>query len=81
MTPDEHMLTLTLFAAQLHFFRALFELLQSRGIAEASDFDAFLELVKSKQKAGGDLALSAFEYYLSLAKALGVDTGLASQKT
>jgi hypothetical protein len=81
MKPEEHMLMIALLAAQLHFFRAMFELLQSRGVAEASDLDAFLELIKSQQKASGDLVESAFSYYLSLAKASGVNTGLGPQKT
>ena len=72
---------IALFAAQLHLFRAFFEMLQSRGVAEESDYDAFLELVRNHQRAGGALVESAFEYYLSLAKASGIETGLGSQPT
>lgn len=81
MKPEEHMLMITLLAAQLHHFQALYELLQSRGIVEPSDPAAFVELVRNEERASGDLVHSAFEYYLALAKTVGVDTGLASQGT
>lgn len=76
MKPEEHLLTISVFAKQLQMFRALFEMLRSAGLADPGDFDAFVELVRRHENASDALFDSAFEFYLEAARHAGVATGL-----
>lgn len=76
MTPEEHLLVITVFAKQLQLIRTLFEILRSHEIVEAGDFDAFFSLITQHEQASGPLFDTAFAFYLRASKRAGVVTGL-----
>lgn len=70
MTKQEHDLMLTLFAMQMQLFGTILELLQSRGIAEPGDVEAFAALALDQSRAH----LWKFrELYRGAAKGCGVE--------
>jgi len=80
MKPEDHLLMIAILAEQLQMFRAVFEMLRSAGLADSGDFDAFVELVRQHEKAGGPLFDTAFEFYLEASKAVGLATGLENYR-
>jgi hypothetical protein len=63
---------------QLQLFRTLVEVLNSRGVVETGDVQAFLALVQHHQKATEPLVDAAHQMYLEAAQSVGVVTGLES---
>lgn len=73
MTPEEHLLVLSLHVKQAQFNKILLDILKSRGIVTADDVRAF-EFAASVDVASNSALLQQVrERYLRLAKGLGVD--------
>jgi hypothetical protein len=74
MTPDEHMLMIGMFSAQMQAFSTLLEILESREIIQKDDVPAFFSLANPASVTG--LARGVGELYMELAKKLGVEVNL-----
>jgi hypothetical protein len=76
MTPKEHKLLIWLLARQLQNTKTLIKILESRGILENDDAEAFASSVFLDEESNRDVLAQAKEEYLKIAKLLGLETGL-----
>ena len=74
MTENEHKLMVFMLAQQNIRLRALLEMLESRGILEESDFDAFQQL--AKEQMGDNMTLATMNQYRDYARILGLQESL-----
>lgn len=74
MTPNEHRLIAFMFAQQTIRFKALLELLKSRGIVEADDFLAFEHL--AHEQMGDQMMEVVIRQYTEYATTLGLQDQL-----
>lgn len=74
MTENEHKLMVFMLAQQNIRLKALLEILESRGILEENDFDAF-ELL-ARQQMGDDMMLATMNQYREFAKLLGLQESM-----
>jgi hypothetical protein len=70
MTDAEHKLVVYMFAQQNIRFRALLEILKSRGVVDSGDFDAFEHLAVATMQ--DDNFLATIAQYTEFAKLLGL---------
>ena len=75
MTTEEHGLMVGVLAQQLQMTKALIELLNSRGLIDPGDVNAYLALTQTGV-APSVFVQAASSIYLSIAERLGVKTGL-----
>jgi hypothetical protein len=80
MTPKDHKLMMAVLVTQLQLFKALIEILNSRGLLETGDMAAFLALIQSQQQATESLVVAAIQIYKTAATLVGVETGLGSEE-
>lgn len=76
MTSREHNFMLALFAKQIQSIEILLRILESRGLIEHDDIQAFEFAVTEDDSSNEALLRQAKERYLSAAKLFGVVTGL-----
>ena len=74
MTENEHKLMVYMLAQQNIRLKALLEILESRGILEENDFDAF-ELL-ARQQMGDDMMLATMNQYREYAMLLGLQESM-----
>lgn len=74
MTENEHKLVVYMLAQQTIRLKALLEILESRGILEENDFDAY-ELL-ARQQMGDDMMLATLTQYREYAKLLGLQESM-----
>lgn len=74
MTENEHKLIVYMLAQQNIRLKALLEMLESRGILEENDFDAFHHL--AKEQMGDDMMLATMNLYREYAKLLGLQESM-----
>jgi hypothetical protein len=74
MTENEHKLMVYMLAQQNIRLKALLEILESRGILEENDFDAFQHL--AKEQMGDDMMLATMNQYREYARLLGLQESL-----
>ena len=78
MTPEEHMLAVTMLARMYQQIKVFIEILRSRELLDGDDAIAFAALVHTDTPSNASLFQEAAEFYLAAAKKLGVETGLES---
>ena len=76
MTAKEHTLMVLVLARQLQITKALLEILNSRGLMETGDVEAFLALVQNQENSPESLFDAALQIYQQVATHLRVETGL-----
>jgi len=76
MTTQEHNLILGLLAKQMQTTEILLKMLESHGLIQNDDIEAFEFAVSQDDVSNADVLRRATERYLALAKALGIETGL-----
>ena len=76
MTPEEHLLMVSLFFKQQQAIRILLTMLRSRDLLTADDEDAFVSLQMEDVGSNAAIYEQALETYLKIANAAGVETGL-----
>jgi len=76
MRPKEHLLMLTVFAKQNQLIKLLLDILRSRGILTGDDARAFEFSANVDAVSNAALFEEAKQKYLTLAKGLGIETGL-----
>jgi hypothetical protein len=76
MTTGEHMLMLQLFFKQRQAIRILLDILKSRGVLTADDEQAFAYAQTANAPSNAAVFDEAKHFYLTLAHALAVETGL-----
>ncbi len=82
MKTEEHLLIVGVLAHYLQVTHALFEVLYSRGLAEADDLTAFAALVNAQKTKPRDAMFQrSLDLYLEVARRAGVVTGLESEGT
>ncbi len=74
MTENEHKLIVYMLAQQNIRLKALLEILESRGILEENDFDAFEQL--AREQMGDDMMLATMNQYREYARILGLQESL-----
>jgi hypothetical protein len=74
MTENEHKLMVFMLAQQNIRLKALLEILESRGILEENDFDAFEHL--ARQQMGDDMMLATMNQYREYARLLGLQESM-----
>ncbi|MGB0064565.1 MAG: hypothetical protein WBP85_08985 [Terracidiphilus sp.] len=74
MTENEHKLIVYMLAQQNIRLKALLEILESRGILEENDFDAFEHL--AREQMGDDMMLATMNQYREYARLLGLQESL-----
>jgi hypothetical protein len=74
MTENEHKLIIFMLTQQNIRLKALLEILESRGILEENDFDAFQQL--AKEQMGDDMMLATINQYREYARLLGLQDSL-----
>jgi hypothetical protein len=74
MTENEHKLVVFMLAQQNIRLKALLEILESRGILEENDFDAFEHL--ARQQMGDDMMLATMNQYREYARLLGLQESM-----
>ncbi len=72
MTSDEHILLIIMLTKQLQLTKTLVELLRSRGVLDADDFQAFGALVRSDENMSAEMLKDTRNLYLKAAKGLGL---------
>ena len=72
MTQQEHILIVGLFAKQLQTIKTLVTLLESRGVLEGDDLNAFHAWTASDAKISDDLIDHAEKIYRAIAEPLGI---------
>ncbi|MFY9854907.1 MAG: hypothetical protein WAK26_13615 [Terracidiphilus sp.] len=70
MTENEHKLVVFMLAQQNIRLKALLEILESRGILEENDFDAFEHL--AREEMGDEMMLATMNQYREYARILGL---------
>jgi hypothetical protein len=76
MTPEEHMLMLSLYFKQQQAIRILLDMLKSRGVLTADDEAAFAFAQTQNTGSNASIFDEAKNSYLTMAHAVGVGTGL-----
>jgi hypothetical protein len=76
MTPEEHMLMLTLYFKQQQAIRILLDMLKSRGVLTADDEAAFAFAQIQNEGSNAAIFDEAKDAYLTMAHAVEVETGL-----
>ena len=74
MTEKEHKLVVFMLAQQTLRFKALLEVLKSRGVLEEDDFVAYEHLAKEMEDQTHENFLTTIDQYTSFAQALGVES-------
>ena len=74
MTENEHKLMVFMLAQQNIRLKALLEMLESRGILEENDFDAFHHL--AQEQMGDDMMLATMTQYREYARLLGLQESM-----
>lgn len=74
MTENEHKLVVYMLAQQTIRLKALLEILESRGILEENDFDAY-ELL-ARQQMGDDMMLATMTQYREYARLLNLQDAM-----
>ncbi len=72
MTIKEHLLVMHMFGRQLELILMLVEILRARDIASAEDFNAFQQLVRSREAVTEDMKRLVSDPYIETARLLGV---------
>ena len=78
MTTEEHRLIVEMFKQQMRVISTLIAVLQSRGILEKGDLDAYDALQSADEPQVNALEGEVEAIYQRFAKVLGVTTGLRS---
>jgi hypothetical protein len=73
MTKEEHQLIIGLFAKQLQLYKTLMTILESRGIVESDDLQAYHVFTASSGKTTDELINHAKLIYRTIAVPLGLD--------
>lgn len=73
ITPEEHKLILWMLAQQTVRFKALLELLRSRGVLENDDFAAFEHLAESQSD---EILAAVAEQYIEFGESLGLQDSM-----
>jgi hypothetical protein len=74
MTENEHKLMVYMLAQQNIRLKALLEILETRGILEENDFDAFEHL--AREQMGDDMMLATMNQYREYAMLLGLQESM-----
>ena len=74
MTEDEHRLIVSMFVQQSIRFKALLEILKSRGLLEGDDFAAFEDL--TQKQVGDEMLRATIDQYTEFAKDFGLQDSL-----
>jgi hypothetical protein len=72
MTPEEHLLLITMFAKQARQIKVLSEVLKSRGILQGDDLEAFTASVKWDAPSLANLLAETMQEYEATCKAMNV---------
>ncbi len=76
MTREEHLLVLAVFTKQQQIITVLADMLRSRDLASADDLRAFEFAAIQDEPSKDALMRQVKVFYLDVAKALGIETGL-----
>ncbi len=76
MTKEEHLLMISLFTKQGQFIKTLVAIMKSRGILQADDASAFAFATALDMESNVALYAEMRSAYVTLAKGLGIETGL-----
>lgn len=76
MTRQEHIMMISLFTKQTQLVKMLINLLKSRGIATDDDVTAFEFAALVDQQSNAAIFRDVSNAYLTLAKGMGIDTGI-----